>query len=113
MIRLIRVDGVEILLNTDHIQRVELGENRGALITLRNGEKLKVKNPVYDITQKTKAYGRGLKEERMEHDKALPETIVEKEKKPEKEKKYRNGKEKSYRSEKEKSYRKTKPGNSG
>jgi uncharacterized protein YlzI (FlbEa/FlbD family) len=94
MIRLIRVDGVEILLNTDHIQRVELGENRGALITLSNGEKLKVKNPVYDITQKTKAYQKGIKEERMEHDKKLPETTAEKEK-PEKERKPRRTKSSS------------------
>ena len=88
MIRLIREDGVEILLNTDHIQRVELGEDRGALITLSSGEKLKVKNPVYDITQKTKAYQRGIKEERMEYDKKLPETIAEKER-PERDKKSR------------------------
>jgi uncharacterized protein YlzI (FlbEa/FlbD family) len=89
MIRLIRDDGIEILLNTDHIQQVELGEDRGALITLSSGEKLKVKNPVYDITQKTKAYQRGIKEERMEYEKKLPETSVEKEKPTEKERKPR------------------------
>jgi len=84
MIRLIREDGIEILLNTETIQQVGLGEERGAIITLKNGEILKVKNPVYDIVQKTKAYTKGLRDERREYDKKMGIDTTSKDK-PEKE----------------------------
>ncbi|MGD2090515.1 MAG: flagellar FlbD family protein [Candidatus Aminicenantes bacterium] len=76
MIRLIREDGVEILLNTTVIQKVEMGEERRAVITLSDGEILKVKNPVYDVTQKSKAFLKGIKEERRAYEKKLPEAAA-------------------------------------
>lgn len=80
MIRLIREDGVEILLNTTVIQKVEMDEERRAVITLTDGEILKVKNPVYDVTQKSKAFLKGIKEERRAYEKKLPEAAAAKEK---------------------------------
>lgn len=80
MIRLIRLDGVEILLNTTVIQKVEMSEERQAVITLTDGEILKVKNPVYDVTQKSKAFLKGIKEERRAYEKKLPEAVAAKEK---------------------------------
>ena len=80
MIRLIREDGVEILLNTTVIQKVEMSEERQAVITLTDGEILKVKNPVYDVTQKAKAFLKGIKEERRAYEKKLPEAAAAKEK---------------------------------
>ena len=80
MIRLCRVDGVEILLNTTFIQKVGMDEERRAVITLTNGEVVKVKNPVYDVTQKSKAFLKGIKEERRSYEKKLPEAAAEKEK---------------------------------
>lgn len=58
MIRLIRYDGVEILLNVDAIESIQGKEP--AVITLNNGEKLKVKNHPHDITEKIKAYRIGI-----------------------------------------------------
>lgn len=86
MIRLLREDGIEILLNTNVIQKVEADEERRAVITLVNGEIVKVKNPVYDVTQKSKAYLKGLKDERREYEKKPAEVTTEKkkEKPPEK-----------------------------
>jgi uncharacterized protein YlzI (FlbEa/FlbD family) len=80
MIRLCRVDGVEILLNTTLIQKVEMDEERRAVITLTDGEVVKVKNPVYDVTQKAKAFLKGIKEERRAYEKKLPEAAAAKEK---------------------------------
>jgi len=54
MIRLIRQDGVEILLNVDAIKSIQ-GKDP-TVITLNNGEKLNVKNHPSDITEKIKAY---------------------------------------------------------
>lgn len=54
MIRLIRQDGVEILLNVDAIKSIQ-GKDP-TVITLNNGEKLNVKNHFLDITEKIKAY---------------------------------------------------------
>ncbi|UCH92973.1 MAG: flagellar FlbD family protein [Candidatus Aminicenantes bacterium] len=86
MIRLIREDGIEILLNTAYIQQVGSDENRRAVITLTNGEVLKVKNPAYDVTQKTKAYLKGLKEERKEYERKRSEELNKKEKEDKKKK---------------------------
>jgi uncharacterized protein YlzI (FlbEa/FlbD family) len=80
MIRLSREDGVEILLNTTFIKKVEMDEERRAVITLTNGEIIKVKNPVYDVTQKAKAFLKGIKEERRTYEKKLPEAASAKEK---------------------------------
>ncbi len=90
MIRLIRHDGVEILLNTTAIEKVEMDEERRAVLTLTNGEVLTVKNPVYDVTQKAKAFLKGIKEERRAYEKKLPEAAAkeksQKKEKPEKKK---------------------------
>jgi flagellar protein FlbD len=61
MIRLIRKDGVEILLNIDMIKTIE--KTPETVITLINGEKLVVKNAVGDITEKMRAYRLGIQEE--------------------------------------------------
>lgn len=84
MIRLHREDGVEILLNTTAIQKVEMSEERQAVITLTDGEILKVKNPVYDVTQKAKAFLKGIKEERRAYEKRLPEAIAAAKERPQK-----------------------------
>ncbi len=82
MIRLIRIDGVEILLNTDAIQTVK--DENGTVITLVNGEKLRVKNWVSDVAQKAKAYVRGINQEKKEIEKAEKEKEKEREKEEEK-----------------------------
>ena len=71
MIRLIRKDGVEILLNTDAIQSAN--DKDGTVITMVDGEKLEVKNTLYDVAQKTKAFVKGIKQERKDYDKSLKE----------------------------------------
>ena len=62
-----------------------MSEERRAVITLTDGEILKVKNPVYDVTQKSKAFLKGIKEERRAYEKKLPEAVVAKEKSHKKE----------------------------
>jgi uncharacterized protein YlzI (FlbEa/FlbD family) len=84
MIRLIRHDGVEILLNTTVIQHIEMDEERHAVITLTDGEVLRVKNPVYDVTQKSKAFLKGIKDERRSYEKKSPDAVKEKPSKKEK-----------------------------
>ena len=84
MIRLIREDGIEILLNTNVIQKVEADEERRAVITLVTGEVVKVKNPVYDVTQKSKAYLRGLKDERRGYETKTTDVPPPEKKKPQK-----------------------------
>lgn len=99
MIRVIRDDGVEILLNSDLVQLVEDDEERNAIITLSTGEIIKAKSPAYDIVGKIKAHVQGIKQERKEYDKAVEKALKEKEKgkekgqaKPEKKPKERNEK---------------------
>jgi uncharacterized protein YlzI (FlbEa/FlbD family) len=105
MIRLCREDGVEILLNTTFIKKVEMDEERRAVITLTNGEIIKVKNPVYDVTQKAKAFLKGIKEERRTYEKLLPEAAAAAKEKPQR----RERRDRSERSER----RKTRNDNSG
>ena len=81
MIRVIRDDGVEILLNSDLVQSVEDDKDRNAIITLATGEIIKAKSPAYDIVGKIKAYLQGVKQERKEYDKAAEKALKEKEKK--------------------------------
>ncbi|MCP4216039.1 MAG: flagellar FlbD family protein [bacterium] len=65
MIRLIRKDSIEILLNSDLV--LELVNNlEGTVIKLSNGDNLEVKNTRGDIMQKIDAYNFGLSEERRE-----------------------------------------------
>lgn len=105
MIRLCREDGVEILLNTTFIKKVGMDEERRAVITLTNGEIIKVKNPVYDVTQKAKAFLKGIKEERRTYEKKLPEAVAAAKEKPQR----RERRDRSERSER----RKTRNDNSG
>jgi uncharacterized protein YlzI (FlbEa/FlbD family) len=70
MIRVIRTDGVEILLNTDVIKTVEGSKDIPTVITLNSGEKITVKTPAYDVGQKIKAYTAGIRQERREMEKA-------------------------------------------
>ena len=63
MIRVIRIDGTEILLNTEFIQEVKEDENKITTVVLDNGENIKIKSPVYDVVQKAKAYITGVREE--------------------------------------------------
>lgn len=64
MIRLIRKDGVEILLNVDMIQTID-GDGE-TVIHLHNGEMLRVKNHPRDITEKIRAYRLGIKQAEIE-----------------------------------------------
>jgi uncharacterized protein YlzI (FlbEa/FlbD family) len=61
MIRLLRIDGIEILLNVDLIRQVE--STPATVITLLNGEKIKIKNSETDIVTKIKAARHGRYEE--------------------------------------------------
>jgi uncharacterized protein YlzI (FlbEa/FlbD family) len=76
MIRVIRqADGMEILLNTTMIERVERrGEN--TVITLANGEQIPIKSPVGDVIEKMYAYHLGVTEENQaleeQHNPAAP-----------------------------------------
>jgi len=62
MIKLIREDGVEFLLNSDLVEKIENGIY--TIITLEGGEELRVKNSKYDIIEKIKSYMTGIKEDR-------------------------------------------------
>jgi uncharacterized protein YlzI (FlbEa/FlbD family) len=97
MIRVIRDDGVEILLNSDLVQSVKDDKDRNAIITLATGEIIKAKSPAYDIVGKIKAYLQGVKQERKEYEKAVEKALKEKEKqqvKPEKKPKEKSEKAK-------------------
>ena len=72
MIRLIRTDGMEILINSDMIESLNLGEPEsgiGTVITLGTGEQVLVKNTRSDIMQKIGAYRMGLSEARRQEEK--------------------------------------------
>ncbi len=60
MIRLIRKDGIEILLNVNMIRSIE--SNTDTVIILNDGERLAVKNHPTDITEKIRAYWMGIKQ---------------------------------------------------
>ena len=65
MIRLIRKDGIEILLNVNMIRSIE--SDHETVINLHNGERLVVKNHPMDITEKIRAYRLGLKQTESEN----------------------------------------------
>jgi uncharacterized protein YlzI (FlbEa/FlbD family) len=76
MIRVIRTDSQEILLNSNLIENISpLPEKKGTVVTLGTGEKVYVKNTQGDILQKMDAYRLGLAEARRqeERDKKKPE----------------------------------------
>jgi len=56
MIRLIRDDGMEILLNADQIHSMSPHPDGGTRIRLLDGEELMVKNHHGDITTKIEAW---------------------------------------------------------
>jgi uncharacterized protein YlzI (FlbEa/FlbD family) len=68
MIRLIRTDGQEILLNNDWIKSI--GNNAHTTITLTTGEKITVKNEIDDVITKMRAAQSGLEQERKEYEEA-------------------------------------------
>ncbi len=70
MIRLIRDDGMEILLNDDRIRSVDTVGER-TVILLSGGEVLTVKNSAVDVVTKMRAARQGLEEERRAYDEAL------------------------------------------
>jgi len=61
MIKLIREEGIEFLLNPNLIEKIEDGVY--TVITLKGGEELRVKNSQYDIIEKIKAYMTGIRED--------------------------------------------------
>lgn len=72
MIRLIRTDGMEILINSNMIESLNLGEPEsgiGTVITLGTGEQVLVKNTRSDIMQKIGAYRMGLADARRQEEK--------------------------------------------
>lgn len=68
MIRVIRIDGVEILLNSSHIENLGLTPENITEVTMGTGEKIYVKNTPADILQKIDAYRFGMAEARREED---------------------------------------------
>ena len=62
MIRLIRNDGVEILLNVDHIKTITY--DLKTTIILSNDDHLLVKNSENDIIQKIAAYRSGINDDK-------------------------------------------------
>jgi len=66
MIRLIRTDRQEILLNADWIKSIE--NNSPTTITLTTGEKITVKNEIDDVITKLRAARSGLEQERKEYE---------------------------------------------
>lgn len=61
MIRLFRLDGLEIMLNIDMIKDVQSG--RPTVLTLISGEKLAVKNTQTDVMTKIRACRKGREDE--------------------------------------------------
>ena len=72
MIRLIRIDGIEILLNVNMIRSIEGGTE--TVVNLHNGERLVVKNHPKDITEKIKAYHLGIMQAEAENKTPQKET---------------------------------------
>ena len=66
MIRVIRTDGLEILLNADLIKTIE--RNAHTTITMTTGEKIAVKNELDDVITKIRAARIGIEEENKAHE---------------------------------------------
>lgn len=71
MIRVIRTDGMEILINARLMEAVNPNEEGGSVITLGSGEKVYIKNVYVDVLQKIDAYRQGLSEERRQENKLV------------------------------------------
>lgn len=61
MIRLFRLDGLEIMLNTDQIKEIAPGPP--TVLTLLDGETLQVKNTSVDVMTKIRAQRKGREDE--------------------------------------------------
>jgi len=61
MIRLFRLDGLEMMLNVDMIEEIKPGPP--LVVCLRNGEAIQVKNSMTDVLTKIKAYRKGIDDE--------------------------------------------------
>ncbi|HDP94836.1 MAG TPA: hypothetical protein ENN40_05685 [Candidatus Aminicenantes bacterium] len=68
MIRLLRIDGLEILLNADQIHTISSHPDGGTKIRLLDGEELRVKNHHADITTKVEAWILGRRKEEIPGD---------------------------------------------
>lgn len=68
MIRVIRVDSQEILLNANLVQNLTPVENDGTVVRLKTGEDVHVKNQYKDIIQKIQAYRTGLYDSQRQED---------------------------------------------
>lgn len=68
MIRVLRIDGMEILLNSSQIENLGLTPDNITEVTMGTGEKIYVKNTPADILQKVDAYRFGMAESRREED---------------------------------------------
>jgi uncharacterized protein YlzI (FlbEa/FlbD family) len=66
MIRLFRLDGLELMLNVDMIKEIKPGPPLA--ITLLNGDTIQVKNTMTDVVTKIKAYRKGINDENYEFD---------------------------------------------
>jgi uncharacterized protein YlzI (FlbEa/FlbD family) len=66
MIRLFRLDGLELMLNVDMIKDIQPGPP--LVITLLNGESIQVKNSLTDVVTKFKAFREGIDNENYEFD---------------------------------------------
>ncbi len=64
MIRLIRDDGIEMLVNTEFITDVQQFAPHETVISLTNGEKITVKTSKWDVMEKMRAYRMGINSER-------------------------------------------------
>ncbi len=69
MIRVIRSDGQEILLNVNLIQNLVPVPKNGTVVKLATGEDVSIKNQYKDIVQKMQAYRTGLSDARRQEEK--------------------------------------------
>lgn len=102
MIRVIRTDGMEILLNSSLIEDLGMTPENTTVVTLGTGEQIYVKNTPADILQKIDAYRYGMAEARKEEDRERKKKEeLEKEKEREKNKERNKEKEREIQKEKE------------
>jgi uncharacterized protein YlzI (FlbEa/FlbD family) len=101
MIRVIRTDGMEILLNSALIEDLGMTPENITVVTLGTGEQIYVKNTPADILQKIDAYKFGMAEARREEDRERKKK-EEQEKEKDREKEREKEKEKEREIEKEK-----------
>jgi uncharacterized protein YlzI (FlbEa/FlbD family) len=102
MIRVIRTDGMEILLNSSLIEDLGMTPDNTTVVTLGTGEQIYIKNTPADILQKIDAYKFGMAEERREEDRERKKKQEELEREREKEKNKERNKEKEREIEKQK-----------